>query len=181
MCSETLFLVATSSLLLHRDDPLLKEDLAAAVWVTVMQPCVISLSLHAPQTHTHPLTARTHLRRFVPHVGTVLVLAVVLRPGTCQVGASERALWGPQLDAMAGGGEENEERSAQRERGGGRRRRTTERRPLMQSEEQREESRWGRSGWRCKQVICQQHVVNTTTNQQTHSWPAGLACLALPV
>lgn len=51
----------------------------------------------------------THLRRFVPHVGNVLVLAVVLRPGTCQVRASERALWGPQLDAMTGDREENEE------------------------------------------------------------------------
>jgi len=62
------------------------------------------------------------------------VLAVVLRPGTCQVGASERALRGPQLDAVAGDREENEEsgrggwrpsegeaggRPSEREEGGG--------------------------------------------------------------
>lgn len=79
---------------------------------------------HAPPTKTSPPNPprRTHLRRFVPHVGNVLVLAVVLRPGTCQVRASERALRGPQLDATAGDREENEERRALRGRGGGRRR-----------------------------------------------------------
>lgn len=49
------------------------------------------------------------LRGFVPHVGNVLVLAVVLRPGTGQVSASGRALCGPQLDAMAGDQQENGE------------------------------------------------------------------------
>lgn len=55
-----------------------------------------------------------HLGRLVPHVGNVLLLAVVLRPGTCQVSASERALRGPQLDATAGGEEENEEQCSHR-------------------------------------------------------------------
>lgn len=84
---------------------------------------------------------------------------------------------------MAGDREENEERSAQRERrgnargcGGEPQGEVGSLRPLMQSEEERkkEESldEVGQA-WRCKQVICQQHVVNTTTNQQTHSWPVG--------
>lgn len=54
-------------------------------------------------------TQSTHLCRFVPHVGNVLLLAVVLRPGTCQVSASVRTLRGPQLDAMLGAEQENEE------------------------------------------------------------------------
>lgn len=46
---------------------------------------------------------RLYLRCFVPHVGGVLVLAVVLRPGgTRQVSASSGALRWPQLDATAG-------------------------------------------------------------------------------
>lgn len=56
----------------------------------------------------------THLGRFVPHERNVLVLAVVLRPGTCQVGASKRALRGPQLDAAVGDQEENDEQGTQR-------------------------------------------------------------------
>lgn len=46
---------------------------------------------------------------FVPHVGNVLVLAVVLRPGTGQVSASGCALCGPQLDTMTGDQQENGE------------------------------------------------------------------------
>lgn len=74
----------------------------------------------------------THLCRFVPHVGNVLVLAVVLRPGTCQVRASKRALRGPQLDAMVGDQEENDEQSTQR--GGVRGRDARERRAEPQTE-----------------------------------------------
>ena len=55
--------------------------------------------IHIPHTMRNPPGPRsTDLRRFVPHVGRVRVLAVVLRPGTCQVSASSRALRGPQLD-----------------------------------------------------------------------------------
>lgn len=109
----------------------------------------------------------THLRRFVPHVGNVLLLAVVLRPGTCQVRASDRALWGPQLDAKVGDGEENGGR------GNGRTQRPTpaENRGEAQMVKATvwggKGERWVGGAWECKR--CPQ-TVNKSTDTQLSWW-----------